>query len=235
LEQIIEIAFSKVNISLTILFGLLLLYWIVTTISGLDFDMDMDVDVDVDIDMDMDTEFDARTSIDVNDVSNTEVKKEDVLRRRGKLNVFQVFLIYFNFVGLPFMFTLTFWVLFWWALSMIGTYVTQSYNTVFGFAFFFGAIPVSLIITKIITTPFKRFFKNLSHDGEHAIELLGRQGSLGSEISGDKMTTLEVVVDGSPIKVYVRSKNGKTIPAHSKVEIVNHTSDKKIYLIEPLN
>jgi len=183
LEQIIEIAFSKVNISLTILFGLLLLYWIVTTISGLDFDMDMDVDVDVDIDIDMDTEFDARTSIDVNDVSNTEVKKEDVLRRRGKLNVFQVFLIYFNFVGLPFMFTLTFWVLFWWALSMIGTYVTQSYNTVFGFVFFFGAIPVSLIITKIITTPFKRFFKNLSHDGEHAIELLGRQGSLGSEIS----------------------------------------------------
>ncbi|NAS31240.1 hypothetical protein GTQ40_09685 [Flavobacteriaceae bacterium R38] len=235
MNEIIDIAFSRVNISLSILFALLLLYWILTTVSGIDFDFDMDVDVDVDVDadVDMDTDFDARTNIDVNDVSNTEVRKEDVVRRRGKLNFFQIFLIYFNFVGLPFMFTLTFWVLFWWALTMTGTYLTGSYDTTFGFIFFFGAIFPALFLTKIFTTPFKSFFKNFNSDGETSLELLGRVGILNTAISEDKIATLEVTIEGSPIKVYVKSKNGKHILANTQVEIVNQTTDKKIYLIKP--
>lgn len=226
MKELINIAFSEVNIFLSLLFILLVIYWVITTLTGIDFDMDVDVDVDVDAD------FDSGTNIDIQDLSNSEVKKEHVVRRRGKLSFFQVFLIYFNFVGLPFMFTLTFMVLFWWAMTMVGTYLTGSYNSAFGFLFFFGSIIPALVLTKIVTNPFKRFFKNFDAEGERSLELLGREGVLNSSISGDKITTLDVVIEGSPIKVYVQSKNGDAIVQGSKVEIVNHTSDKKIFIIQ---
>lgn len=236
MKEFFDIAISSVNLPLTILFGLMILYWILTTLTGLDLDFfDADIDVDIDADTDIDTDFDARGNLDINDVSNTEVKKEDVVRRRGKLNFFQIFLIYFNFVGLPFMFTFSFFTLFWWAITMAGTSITHSYNNDFGFIFFFGGIIPALILTKIFTTPFKKFFTNFNNKGESALELLGRQGILNSTISGDKITTLEIKIQSDPIKVMVKSKNGIEIPANTKVEIINQVENKQLYIIQPLN
>ncbi len=238
MKELFDIAISIVNLPLTILFGLLILYWLLTTLTGLDldfFDADIDVDIDADVDADLDADFDARANLDIPEISNTEVKKEDVIRRRGKLNFFQIFLIYFNFVGLPFMFTFSFFVLFWWAITMAGTSITHSYDNDFGFVFFFGGIVPALFLTKIFTTPFKKFFTNFNNKGESALELLGRQGVLQSTISGDKITTLEIKIQSDPIKVMVTSKDGIEIPANTKVEIVNQIKNKQLYIIQQLN
>ena len=240
MKEFFDIAFAIVNLPLTILFGLMILYWILTTLTGLDLDffdadIDVDIDTDVDIDADIDSDFDVRGNLDVNDVSNTEVKKEDIIRRRGKLNFFQIFLIYFNFVGLPFMFTFSFFVLFWWAITMAGTSITHSYDNDFGFIFFFGGIVPALILTKIFTTPFKKFFKNFNNRGENSLELLGRQGVLGDTISGEQITMLQVKIQSDPIKVMVVSKDGIEIPANTKVEIVNQVKHKPVYIVKPMN
>ncbi len=238
MNELFDIALSTVNLPLTILFGLLILYWILTTLTGLDldfFDGDIDVDVDADVDMDLDADFDARANLDVQDISNTEVKKEDIVRRRGKLNFFQIFLIYFNFVGLPFMFTFTFFVLFWWAITMVGTSITGSYANDFGFIFFFGGMLPALFMTKIVTTPFKRFFTNFNNKGESALEFLGREGILQSPLSGDKIATLEIKIQSDPIKVMVTSKDGASIAANTNVIIINQIKNKQIYIIQPLN
>ncbi|UZO81235.1 hypothetical protein NBT05_01870 [Aquimarina sp. ERC-38] len=232
MKELFDIAISIVNLPLTVLLGALVLYWILTTLTGLDLDF---FDGDIDMDVDTDVDFDARANLDVQDISNTEVKKEEVLRRRGKLNFFQVFLLYFNFVGLPFMFTFTFFVLFWWALTMAGTSITHSYANDFGFLFFFGSILPALLITKIVTKPFKRFFTNFNNKGEVALEFLGREGVLQSAISGDRLTTLEIKIQSDPIKVMVQSKNGLPISANTPVTIVNQVKNKQIYIIQPLN
>ncbi len=240
MKELFDIAISIVNLPLTILFGLLILYWILTTLTGLDLDffdadIDLDIDAEADVDVDVETDFDARTNLDIPEISNTEVKKEDVIRRRGKLNFFQIFLIYFNFVGLPFMFTFSFFVLFWWAITMAGTSVTHSYDNDFGFIFFFGGILPALFLTKIFTTPFKRFFTNFNNKGESALDLLGREGILHSTISGDKIATLEIKIQSDPIKVMVQSKDGIEIPANSRVAIVNQVKNKQLYIIQQLN
>lgn len=236
MKELFDIATSIVNLPLTILFGLLILYWLLTTLTGMDLDFfDADIDVDIDTDVDMDTDFDARTNLDIHEISNTEVKKEDVIRRRGKLNFFQIFLIYFNFVGLPFMFTFSFFVLFWWAITMTGTSITHSYDGDFGFTFFFTGIIPALFLTKICTTPFKRFFTNFNNKGESALELLGRQGILQNTISGEKISTIEIKIQLDPIKVMVKSKGGMEIPANTKVEIVNQVKNKQLYIIQPIN
>ncbi len=239
MKQLYEVAIAPVNIALTILFALLIVYWLVSTIFGAEFDtdMDIDVDIDVDLDVDMDADFDARTSVDLDhgDISNAEVNKEDVIRnRRKQLKWWQIILVYFNFVELPFMFTFTFWILFWWVISMVGTYFTGSYDNAFGFIFFFGGMVFSLPITKVVTSPFKAFFKNFNRGGEESVEMLGREGVIGTSLEGDKIATLDIVIDSSPMKVYVSSKNGEPIAKGTKVQITNKVENKQVYIVETL-
>lgn len=206
-------------------------------ISGIDFDMDVDVDIDVDTDLDVDTDTGIEGgNLDFQDVSSTEVNKEDVVRNRRKpLKWWQIILIYFNFVGLPFMFTFTCWIFIWWLCTTIATTLTSSYNNSLGYIIFLVGIVPSLILTKIFTTPFKSFFKNLNKDGDEPIDLVGRKGTLNSTISGDKLGSAEVVADSNPISIYVKSLNGEQINYRQEILIIKQSEDKKYYLVQSYN
>lgn len=235
-----DIFFSSVNMPLTILLIILFLYWILTMMSGLDFDLDFDVEVDVDVDVDIDTDIDIDTdtaldsgNVSFDDFANAEVKKENILpNRKRDLKWWQIVLVYFNFVELPFMFTFTFWILCWWFLTVFFTNFTHSYDNSFGFIIFFIAIIPSLILTKILTSPFKKFFKNFSKKGEESLDLLGRRGVLISNLSGDKLGSVKLIVDSSPINVYCKSLNGEKINSGQEVLIIKESPDKKYYFIQ---
>ena len=215
---------------------ILVLYWVITMISGVDFDVDIDVDVDIDIDADIDADFDTNIeggNIDFQDMSSTEVNKEDVVKSRKKsLKWWQVVLIYFNFVGLPFMFTFTCWIFLWWMITTITTTITLSYENTLGYIIMFGGFFPALILTKIFTTPFKSFFKNLNKDGDAPIEIIGRRGVCLSKIKDDKMGSAEVVVDNTPLAIYVKSLSGVQIDYKEPILIIKQSKDKNYYYVQ---
>jgi len=230
-----EVLFSEVNIVLTILLIILILYWIVTMIGGIDFDLDIDVDVDVDADVDLDTGLEGG-NMDFEDVSNVEVNKEHVVgKRRKPLKAWQIFLIYFNFVGLPFMFTFTCWIFIWWLMTTLTTALTFTYDNVFGFIIMLVALFPALIVNKLFTTPFKGFFRHLNKDGDVAIDFLGRKATLLSSISGEKMGNAEVLADGNAMSVYVKSLTGEALTYGSTVLIIKQSADQNYYLVENYN
>jgi hypothetical protein len=204
--------------------------------SGVDFDVDIDVDVDIDIDADIDADFDTNIeggNIDFQDMSSTEVNKEDVVKSRKKsLKWWQVVLIYFNFVGLPFMFTFTCWIFLWWMITTITTTITLSYENTLGYIIMFGGFFPSLILTKVFTTPFKSFFKNLNKDGDAPIEIIGRRGVCLSKIKDDKMGSAEVVVDNTPLAIYVKSLSGVQIDYKEPILIIKQSKDKNYYYVQ---
>lgn len=128
MNNFFDLAISSVNLPLTILLIILVIYWLLTMISGIDFDVDFDVDVDLDTDFDVDADSGMDSAnADFEDMAGNEVTKENIVGKRQKpLKWWQVFLIYFNFVGLPFMFTFTVLVFVWWLLTMIITDITFS-------------------------------------------------------------------------------------------------------------
>ncbi|TCI90029.1 OB-fold-containig protein [Tenacibaculum sp. M341] len=235
-----DIVFSQVNITLTILVIILVVYWLITMISGVDFDLDVDVDIDVDVDMDVDidTDVDLDTgieggNIDFHDVANTEVNKEDIVGNRKKpLKWWQVLLIYFNFVGLPFMFTFTSWIFVWWIITTLSTTLTHSFNNTFGFVIMLGAFFPSLIVNKIVTTPFKSFFKNLNQDGDKPTELIGRKGISLSNIKENKLGSAEVKADGNILNINIKSLNGKEIKYKASILVIKQSSDKTFYYVQ---
>ncbi|MEO9502129.1 hypothetical protein [Nonlabens ulvanivorans] len=233
MENYFNILFSEVNITLTVLLIILILYWLATMISGIDFDLDIDLDVDVDIDADVDLDTGIEGgNMDFQDVANAEVDREHVVNKRTrKLKWWQVFLIYFNFVGLPFMFTFTFWIFLWWMISVLTTSITGSYDNTFGFVIVLAAFIPALILTKVITTPFKSFFKNLNKDGDKAVDFLGREALLLSSISGDKLGNAEVMADGNLMSIYVKSLDGSELRFRESVLIIKQSDDKNYFLV----
>lgn len=229
METYFNILFSEVNITLTVLLIILILYWLATMITGLDFDLDIDVDLDVDVDLDPGIE---GGNMDFQDVANAEVDREHVVNKRTrKLKWWQVFLIYFNFVGLPFMFTFTFWIFLWWMISITTTSITGSYDNSFGFIIVVSAFIPALILTKVVTAPFKSFFKHLNKDGDIAVDFLGRKALLLSSISGDKLGNAEVIADGNVMSVYVKSLDGSALSFRESVLIIKQSDDKNFFLV----
>ena len=92
-----------------------------------------------------------------------------------------------------------------------------------------------LIITKIITTPFKNFFKNLNKDGDKAVDYIGRRGVMLSTISKEKMGNAEVVIEGNSYNVYVKSLDGSPIAYHQEVLIINKSKDNNYFLVQTYN
>ncbi|WP_405226572.1 hypothetical protein [Dokdonia sp. Asnod1-B02] len=235
MDNYFEILFSPVNITLTILLSLLLVYWIFTMISGVDFDLDVDVDIDIDVDVDADIDLDSGLeggNMDFSDVANAEVDRSHVVNRKRKpLKWWQVVLIYFNFVGLPFMFTFTFWIFIWWFCSLIVTSITGSYENTFGHLIVLAFMIPALFINKIITTPFKSFFKNLNKDGDKAVDFLGRQATLLSTVSGDKMGNAELQADGNTMSIYVKSLDGSELRFRESILIIKQSTDKNYFYV----
>ncbi|GAB3647763.1 hypothetical protein GCM10028791_10370 [Echinicola sediminis] len=229
MDSLINILFSPVNLTLTIFLILLVVYWLLTMVSGIDFELDMDIDVDTAVDVE-------GAGMELQDMANAEIHKDDVVGKRVQpLKGWQIFLIYFNFVGLPFMFTLTCFVFIWWFSTVLATALTASYANVLGFGILIVAFFTSLILTKIFTTPFKGFFKYLNKDGDKAIDFIGRQGILLSTISGKKMGNAEVHVNGDPMSIYVKSLNGETLNYHDKILIIKQSADKHYFLVQSYN
>ncbi|MFC5047319.1 hypothetical protein ACFSTE_07645 [Aquimarina hainanensis] len=239
MDNFLNIIFSPVNLVLTLLMLLLVIYWIFTMISGIDFDLDVDVDIDADIDTDF--EIDTDTSIeggnlDFEDIANTEINKEDVIgKKRKPLKWWQILLIYFNFVGLPFMFTFSAWIFIWWLCTTITTTITHTYDHSMGYVIFLAGIVPSLLLTKFFTTPFKSFFKNLNQDGDEAYDLIGRTGISQSTIAESKLGTAEIVIDKNPITIYIKSLHGEQINYKEKILIIKQSEDHNHYFVQSYN
>lgn len=202
-------------------------------ISGIDFDLDVDVDIDVDIDTDVDLDTGLEGgNMDFSDVANAEVDRSHVVnKKRSPLKWWQVILIYFNFVGLPFMFTFTFWIFIWWFCTIITTSITGSYDNTLGYLIVLAFMIPALFFNKIITTPFKSFFKNLNKDGDKAVDFLGRQAILLSSISGDKMGNAELQAEGNTMSIYVKSLDGSELRFRESVLIIKQSIDKNYFYV----
>lgn len=231
-NNIIDIIFSPVILPLTILAGILAIFWVVSSLLGMDADLDFDVDVDADVDMDIDTGVEAGT-VGVEDFSNVELEKEHVVhKRKQNLKPWQVFLIYFNFVGVPFLFTTTVFVVFWWLCSMLATILTNSHHSGIGYLFVLAAFIPALFLGKMFTQPFKPIFRQLNKDGDAPIDYIGRKGTSLSKISEDKLGNGEVIVEGMPMNIYIKSYNGEAIDYRDSILIIRESADKTFYFVQ---
>ena len=226
-----HIIFSLVNGPLSVILVGLLIYWVFTTFGVFDPDS-FDIDVDFDADIDIDIDADIGTDVIVDDFSGA--KGEEVLKnKKKKLSPFEVFLVYFHFVEIPFMMALTVFIFVWWLITLVTTDILGLYNNFFGFVILFASFIPALFIMKFITYPLKSIMKKMNPKGVENLEVIGHVGQTITKVTSEKLGQIQLVLDESPIKVYAKCINqNQIIEENTEILVIKKSVDSKYYLID---
>lgn len=206
----IHIFFLPANIIVTVLFMVILLYWLVVLFGAVDFDtfdVDFDVEVDTDVDVDVDSEMESSNIFGLNKI-----------------------LHFFNLGRVPFMVFLTFLVIPWWFGVVI-------INNFFGFEGFIVGLLVtlavffpSLFVSKILTTPFVKIFETLDKETSER-DVLGTIGTVRMAASDAKTGQAEFHLGDAFLSLKIRTKKGEA-NIGEKVMIVNDLNKDDYYVVE---
>lgn len=210
------------NAVMTVIMGVLVLYWLFALLSGSGMDdLDLGINFDVDVDADVDVDVDADADTDTGSESDTD-----------EPSFFMKFLNFMNVGKVPFMLVLSTLKFFTWVGSLI---TTQLVNVAtWGAWSLLILLPLAFIavfFTRWTTNPLVKLFKEIGYRGEEMIDFLGRTGKMVSTIQGDKIGCAEVIVDKNPIRLNVRSIDGNPISYGDYIIIADETDDQKIYLV----
>lgn len=217
--ELLEAAILPINIVFTVLLAIVLLYWFSVILGAMDmstFDFDLDADFDVDVDMDVDVDADMDTDVDGS----------------GSGGWFVSALSFFNFGKVPFMVVMTFLILSMWAISILANHYLGSGSVLFALGALLPNLCISLIITKIITTPLVAVFKNFN-ETEEPVDYIGQTCKLTLPATVTKMGQAEVEYEGKYLLVSVKVEEND-VPAILKGEkavIVGEEEGGRCYLI----
>ncbi len=207
--ELLNEAIQPANLIYTILLGLAILYGLTVLIGVMDmeaFDIDIDVDTDIDIDADVDA--------DVNGGG-----------------FFIEILSFFNLGRIPFMIIYSLTTLLMWMMGVISNYYLGG-NVSYSLILFVPITIVSLIITKIVTTPLIPAFKSMK-EGVEPTEYIGLKGELLLPISPNEKSQIEVVIEGDVHRISVSLTEGDAmlLPKGTVVYITGISEDKSFYWI----
>lgn len=221
MQELSAIAFSPPIIGYTILLMVFLLYWLTVIIGvfdfssmDIDFDMDVDVDVDVDVDADVDSDIDAS----------------------GGGNVFLAFLGFFNFGKIPFMVVMSVLSLCLWTIAILIHFYLSDGSALFAVIMFLPNLFMSLVITKIVTSPLVPLFAAIARDEAKEIDYIGLIGTVISPASKKQIGQAEFESNKNHLMLMVKTVEDYEgmISADTKVIIAYHDDGKDVFYVRPI-
>ncbi len=213
MQELFQAAVEPVNIVFTVLLVFILLYWLSVIIGAIDLGA-LDFDLDFDADVDVDAEIDAHLS-----------GASNVGWMAGALQ-------FFNFGKLPFMVIMTFLIMSMWAISLLANHYLGDGTWLFALAILIPNLFISLVITKLVTTPLVPIFSKLDGSVE-AVDYLGQECTVTLSTSTTKVGQAEVISDGSPLLISVKVAGGgkEQLKKGDKGVVVRQAESGNYYLI----
>ncbi len=230
MKELIDAAFSSVNIFPTILFILIIIYWLFVVIGAMDInvlDFDVDADADVDIDVDADVDLDADTDVD------TDADVESDVDTQGAIISLNSVLSFFNLGRVPFMILMSFYTLSVWTISISINYVLHNQSVPFSLLLLIPNLIVSLFVAKILTTPFAIIYTRMAKNSDDNFEYQGKMCMTIMPVSENKIGQAEIEHNGSRFRINVITKEGTAMEKGESGLIIDFIASKKCYLVEP--
>jgi len=230
--ELINAAFSPVNLPLTVTLILMLLYWITVILGVLDvelFDIDLDSGLDVEPDVDFGMDVDADVDVDVDVDADVDVGVEGMGFGRSMLAFF--------YVGeVPVMILFSLLILSLWTISMLANYYLNPLGSVLvGIPLLAGNVVVSLLICKVIGMPLNKFYSSLNRDSNAPRDVMGRICVVITSSVSKKMGQAEVKTRGAPILLNVVSEDDHVFNKGDEAVITGKDEQSGVYTIAPVN
>jgi hypothetical protein len=232
MTELINAAFSPVNLPLTVTLILMLVYWITVILGVLDvelFDVDLDSGVDLDAAADFDMDVDADVDVDV----DAEVDVDVGIEGAGLL---RSMLVFFYVGEVPVMILFSILILSLWTISMLANHhLNPSGSFVLGLPLFAGNAVVSLLICKVIGMPLKNFYSKLNRDENAPRDVMGRICVVITTSVSKKMGQAEVKTRGAPILLNVVSEGDHVFNKGDEAVITGKDEQSGVYTIAPVD
>lgn len=212
MKEIWEQATLAHNLPLTILLGMVVVYWLLALVGTIDIDA---LDIDLDIDSDGDLDADVTPS---------------------NLGCLGSALKFVNATDIPVMMVLSLLTLLMWGISIFSNAaLNPSGSILLATGLLVGNFFVSCVIVKFITQPLRpmlRAFKKGENDDEPVI---GQIGTVKSRVIDGKYGQVEIPrQNGAPAIVNSRMGDGHPPQTRgSEVLVFDHDSEKKLYIVRP--
>lgn len=258
MTEILQEAFKGYNLPLTILVGMIGLYWVISLFGFIDFesidhavglddggghDFDAGVDGgDVHIDAeghDIETgDHGFDSDVDAADHDHAHDHHSPHAGADHSPNAFQATLRFLGASDAPIMFVLTLFSLYTWGGNMLANYyLNDAGSSGQANILLLGVVVGALILTKITVRPLRpvmKMMRSASSPGNKPVT--GKQGTVRSrEITSD-YGQVEIYVDGASILLNARLSDGcAPVPRGSDVLIVSKDDDRDLYIVRPLS
>ena len=197
------------NLPYTILLGLILFYWLLVILGGLDIDLgDLNFLSDVDTDLD------------------GVVPKE-----AGWLGGVLQFL---NLGQVPTMVVASFMTISLWSGSILLNHYWSIPSTLVLVILAIPNLLIAGVVTHFCARPFRRLFQELNREGEETLPISGRYGKVITSEVNDHFGQVEIETEGAPLVISARAPKGKSYAKGESVVVVNEIPDESSFLIKPL-
>jgi hypothetical protein len=219
MTELLELAFSPINVIFTVLLISIVLYWITVILGifdaelfnidlpdpGLEFDMDADVDLDAETDVDLDT---------------------GVIW--GVANWF--------YVGeVPVMVLASIFILSLWTGAMLGNYYLNPEGT-WGRAVLVFSVNwvLGLLVVKIVGAPLRPLYALMNRDYNAAPKVMGnRCRVITTKVAAAHLGQAEVTTKGAPLVLNVKAQEGHEFKKDDTAVIVARDKESGVYTIGP--
>ena len=207
--EFINECIQPVNLPVTILLGLVLMYWLMVIIGV--FGMDV-------IDLDLDGDFDIEGGIDTN------VDTGSVLGD---------FFRFMHMGDVPVMIVVSFFVVSMWIVTII---TNHYFNTDFSWLITgFLIVPnliVSLVATKIVVMPFATMFQHENDIELDRQDMIGRIGVVKTSEITHLFGQIEVAHDGPPVVLNARTGPDENLAQGDAAKIISYNAANDTYLVQ---
>lgn len=219
MTQLLQEAFWASNLPITILLIIMLLYALLTIAGAVDMDaldIDLDLDTDVDIDLDIDADVDIDTDVDI----------------LGGIGGFSGFLSFLNVGKIPLMIHLFFLIAIMWLISMVTNGNLGNQALGLGLMLLIPNFFLSLVLTKIVTTPFITYFKELRKKHVDA-DLIGELCNITVSATDTTLGQATIFTDDNIyLTIKVKAIEGENLQKGTQAIFIEKIEGKGYYIVK---
>ncbi len=208
MKEIWDQAFLIYNLPLTLLLGLVSLFWLVSLVGIGDFDSEVDIDAEVD-------------------------GGADLLSGGGLGFLMRAV----NAHDVPVMLVLSLLTLFLWLISIASNfYLNSGESGLIAFGLFLVNFLLSVIGVKLVTQPLCPMFRSIKNDKEHQEPLIGSTGFVKSRVLDKDFGQCEVIrPKGAPALLNCRLAEGEEpMVRGEEILVIGHDDDTRKFIIKPI-
>ncbi len=209
-----NVSITGINLIPTLLFGIILLYWLSTIIGVLDisfFDIDVDIDADVDVDVDIDTDADVS------------------LQGQG---VFHAVLVFLNIDCIPLMIVLSFVIIFFWCFAIAATILPFETGGLIAAGLLIPEFFLAMFMTKIVTMPLRPVFKKVNLHSFDNTKTVGKFCILKNDLGSGKLGQAEITMADRVLVINVKVRGDDVFKKGDKALVIEKDAEKDFYYIE---